>query len=88
LVYFSPVEFFIGFWSLATGLWQLVSCRRSLATCLWVSQQQEASSKKPCFANYLRDATLADIIGHQCPPFFSAEENFLRYSYDLSVLMT
>jgi hypothetical protein len=49
---FRILEFFTGFWSLATGfwllapgIWQLVSCHGSLAVCLWVGQQQEASSQ-------------------------------------------
>jgi hypothetical protein len=34
-----------GHWLLAPGLWQLVSCHCPLAACLWVGQQQEASSE-------------------------------------------
>ena len=52
VVYFSSFEFFTGFWPLVTGhwllapgLWQLVSCHGSLAACLQVGQQQEASSQ-------------------------------------------
>jgi hypothetical protein len=34
-----------GRWSLATGAWPLAAGLLSLAACLWIGQQQEASSQ-------------------------------------------
>jgi hypothetical protein len=47
MVYLSLVGFFTSFWSLASGFWLLVNAYLLLAACLWISQEQEASSQKP-----------------------------------------
>jgi hypothetical protein len=47
--YFSSNEFFAGCWLLASGFWSLAARHRSLvfAACLWLGQEQEASSQGP-----------------------------------------
>jgi hypothetical protein len=66
-----------GGWHLVLGLYLLVTAHMSLATSLWISQEQEASSQVPdtrnlkpkirlCLVNYVRDATIETIESKGC----------------------
>ena len=86
--YFRLVEFSTGFWPLATGDWSLVTGH-------WLLVSSSASSKKlvargltpetrnqnlkPCFVNYLWDATLEVVSKPQIRLKGSAKAGFQMF---------